>query len=101
MRYFYDSTSKRQPWCVQVDAVPDESGRVADIELQLYHWNDAEAYGRVQREALEVTHREQSSVVYGRLLALFDRAGLWPSETDADALEDLTSRAVARCVRTL
>ena len=100
MRYFYDGGDKKhREYCVRIDAQGDSHGYAAEVEMELYWWDDFENAGKSLTRECTITRQRSAGALHSELLRMFEQAGFCPQRMEQDELCALISRAVCREVR--
>lgn len=100
MRYFYDGGGKKhRKYCVRIDAQGDSHGYAAEVEIELYWWDNFENAGKSLVREYTITRQRSADTLHGELLQMFERAGFFPQRMEQDELHALISQAVCREVR--
>lgn len=100
MRYFYDGGGKKhREYCVRIDAQGDSRGYAAEVEMELYWWDDLEHAGKSLTREHTIARQRSADTLHGELLRMFEQAGFCPQRMEQDELRALISQAVCREVR--
>lgn len=100
MRYFYDGGDKNhRKYCVRIDAQGDSRGYAAEVEMELYWWDNFERAGKSLTRERTITRQRSADTLHGELLRMFEQAGFSPRRIEQDELRALISQAVCREVR--
>lgn len=100
MRYFYDGGDKKhRKYCVRIDAQGDSRGYAAEVEMELYWWDNFEHAGKTITREYTITRQRSADTLYSELLQMFEQAGFYPQHREQDELHALISQAVCREVR--
>lgn len=100
MRYFYDGGDKKhRKYCVRIDAQGDSRGYAAEVEMELYWWDNFERAGKTVTREYTITRQRSADTLHGELLQMFEQAGFYPQPREQDELHALISQAVCREVR--
>lgn len=100
MRYFYDGGDKKhREYCVRIDAQGDSHGYAAEVEMELYWWDNFENEGKTITREYTITRQRSADTLHGELLQMFEQAGFYPQHREQDELHVLITQAVCREVR--
>lgn len=100
MRHFYDGGDKKhRKYCVRIDAQGDSHGYAAEVEMELYWWDNFEHAGKSVTREYTITRQRSADTLYSELLQMFEEAGFYPQPMEQDELHVLISQAVCREVR--
>ena len=100
MRYFYDGGDKKhRKYCVRIDAQGDSRGYMAEVEMELFWWDNFENAGKTVRREYTITRQRSADKLYSALLRMFEEAGFYPQPIEQDEMHVLITQAVCSEVR--
>lgn len=100
MRYFYDGGDKKhRKYCVRIDAQGDSHGYAAEVDMEVYWWDNFENAGKSLTREYTITRQRSADTLHGELLRMFEQAGFYPQPREQDELHALITQAVFHEVR--
>lgn len=100
MRHFYDGGDKKhRKYCVRIDAQGDSHGYAAEVEMELFWWDNFEHAGKSVTREYTITRQRSADTLYSELLQMFEEAGFYPQPMEQDEMHVLITQAVCGEVR--